>query len=196
MNQGLVTYSFPFHSLRVQFSNIDRISRSMTLRSCVLVDLNPNNRAASVTTSFVAAPRWTSTMAKTALRISTGGIISGLHSVAIPSGMAEGDTIELLFPYTTGKQLDPSWFRRNPWRKVFEKADIPQIRLHDMRHTFASLLLQQGESLHYVKDQLGHASIQTTVDVYGHLAPGSNRNAVNQLDDDETPPLRIVSAAG
>ena len=65
-----------------------------------------------------------------------------------------------------------------------------------MRHTFASLLLQQGESLHYVKDQLGHASIQTTVDVYGHLAPGSNRNAVNQLDDDETPPLRIVSAAG
>jgi len=37
---------------------------------------------------------------------------------------------------------------------------------------------------------------QTTVDVYGHLAPGSNRNAVNKLDDDETPPLRLVSATG
>jgi integrase len=46
------------------------------------------------------------------------------------------------------------------------------------------------------KEQLGHASIQTTVDVYGHLAPGSNRNAVNKLDDDETPPLRLASAAG
>jgi integrase len=110
--------------------------------------------------------------------------------------MAGGNTIQLLFPCITGKQIDSSWFRRNPWWKVFEKADIPQIRLHDMRHTFASLLLQQGESLHYVKEQLGHASIQTTVDVYGHLAPGSNRNAVNKLGDDETPPLRIVSAAG
>jgi integrase len=53
-----------------------------------------------------------------------------------------------------------------------------------------------NNALHYVKEQLGHASIQTTVDVYGHLAPGSNRNAVNKLDDDETPPLRLVSAAG
>jgi len=118
-----------------------------------------------------------------------------LPRVAVPAGMAEGETIELLFPYHTGKQIDASWFRRIPWRKVFEKADIPEIRIHDMRHTFASLLLQQGESLHYVKEQLGHASIQTTVDVYGHLAPGSNRNAVNKLDDDETPPLRLASAA-
>ena len=58
------------------------------------------------------------------------------------------------------------------------------------------LLLRQDESLHCVKEQLGHASIQTTVDVYGHLAPGSNRNAVNKLDDDDAPTLRIVSVAG
>ena len=81
-------------------------------------------------------------------------------------------------------------------RQADSKANVQQIRIHDMRHTFASLLLQQGESLHYVKEQLGHASIQTTVDVYGHLAPGSNRNAVNKLDDDDAPTLRIVSAAG
>jgi len=37
---------------------------------------------------------------------------------------------------------------------------------------------------------------KSTVDVYGHLAPGSNRNAVNKLDDDETPALRLASAAG
>ena len=58
-----------------------------------------------------------------------------------------------------------------------------QIRLHDLRHTFASLLLQQGESIVYVKDQLGHASIQITVDTYGHLIPGANRGAVDRLDD-------------
>ena len=65
---------------------------------------------------------------------------------------------------------------------------------HDIRHTFASLLLSQGESLHYVKEQMGHASIQTTVDVYGHLVPGSNRNAVNRLDDVDDMPLKVVSA--
>ena len=56
---------------------------------------------------------------------------------------------------------------------------------HVLRHTFASLLLAQGESLAYVKDQLGHASIRLTVDLYGHLVPGGNRAAVDKLDDVE-----------
>jgi integrase len=85
--------------------------------------------------------------------------------------------------------------RRQVFYRLLEKADIPRIRFHDIRHTFASLLLQQGEPLHYMKDQMGHASIQTTVDVYGHLLPGSNRDAVNKLDDD-TPGLKVVAAAG
>ncbi|MCD6269842.1 MAG: tyrosine-type recombinase/integrase [Deltaproteobacteria bacterium] len=57
-----------------------------------------------------------------------------------------------------------------------------QLRFHDIRHTFASLLLTNGESLAYVKEQLGHSSIQMTVDIYGHLIPGSNRKAVNRLE--------------
>jgi integrase len=56
------------------------------------------------------------------------------------------------------------------------------VRFHDLRHTFASLLLQNGESLTYVKQQMGHSSIQVTVDIYGHLVPGGNRAAVNKLD--------------
>ncbi len=56
-----------------------------------------------------------------------------------------------------------------------------RIRFHDLRHTFASLLLQNGESLVYVKDQLGHSSIKMTVDVYGHLVPGANRAAMDRL---------------
>jgi len=57
------------------------------------------------------------------------------------------------------------------------------MRLHDIRHTFASLLLSNGESPVYVKELLGHSSIQITVDIYGHLIPSSNRGAVNQLDN-------------
>jgi integrase len=61
------------------------------------------------------------------------------------------------------------------------KAMLRRIQFHDLRHTFASLLIQNGESLAYVKEQLGHSSIKTTVDIYGHLVPGANRQAVNRL---------------
>ena len=64
---------------------------------------------------------------------------------------------------------------------LLEKAGLRRIRFHDLRHTYASLLIQRGESLAYVKDQLGHHSIQVTVDLYGHLVPGANRNAVDRL---------------
>jgi hypothetical protein len=72
---------------------------------------------------------------------------------------------------------------RHVFTRMLEKAELRQIRIHDLRHTFASLLLQQGESVVYVKEQLGHASIQITVDTYGHLIPGANRAAVDRLDD-------------
>jgi integrase len=61
------------------------------------------------------------------------------------------------------------------------KAKLRRIKFHDLRHTFASLLIQNDESLAYVKEQLGHSSIKTTVDAYGHLVPGANRQAVNRL---------------
>ena len=91
--------------------------------------------------------------------------------------------------------LDPDYITHR-FAKICRKLKILDFRFHDLRHTFASLLLQQGESLHYVKEQMGHASIQTTVDVYGHIVPWSNRNAVNKLDDNNTPVLKLVSSAG
>ena len=63
------------------------------------------------------------------------------------------------------------------------RAGLRSVPIKALRHTFASLLLTQGESLPYVRDQLGHSSIQVTVDVYGHLMPGGNRAAVDRLDD-------------
>ena len=47
--------------------------------------------------------------------------------------------------------------------------------LRFLTDAFGSLLIQQGESLAYVRDQMGHASIQVTVNIYGHLVPGGNR---------------------
>jgi hypothetical protein len=52
----------------------------------------------------------------------------------------------------------------------------------NLRHTFGSLLLQNGASIVYVKEQMGHSSIQVTVDTHGHLIPDANACFVDRLD--------------
>jgi integrase len=80
-----------------------------------------------------------------------------------------------------GTRLDPSNMRK-VFKRLLSDAKLRRVRFHDLRHSFASLLLQQGESLAYVKEQMGHSSINVTVDIYGHLVPGGNRAAVDKLD--------------
>jgi len=81
-----------------------------------------------------------------------------------------------------GTQIDPSNLRK-VFNRLLIDAELRRVRFHDLRHSFASLLLQNGESLTYVKEQMGHSSINVTVDIYGHLVPGGNRQAVDKLDD-------------
>jgi integrase len=80
-----------------------------------------------------------------------------------------------------GQPLDTKNFYGRVFLKACDKAGIRRRRLHDTRHTFASILLMAGESPAYVKEQLGHSSIKMTVDIYGHWIPGANRQAVNRL---------------
>lgn len=87
-----------------------------------------------------------------------------------------------VFCSEVGGLLHPHNLRDRVFYGLLTKAGIRKVRFHDLRHTFASLLLQNGESPVYVKEQLGHASIQITVDVYGHLIPGGNKQAVDRLD--------------
>jgi integrase len=68
-----------------------------------------------------------------------------------------------------------SEFHSRVWRKLLAKAGLRYIRVHDLRHTFASLLIQNGESLAYVEEQMGHHSITIMVDTYGHLFQGATR---------------------
>ena len=82
------------------------------------------------------------------------------------------------------------------FKKCLDEAGLRGIRFHDLRHTYASLLIQNREPLAYIKDQLGHSSIKVTVDVYGHLEPGRNREAVNQLPTETGAPVEGLEAAG
>ncbi|MEN6440579.1 MAG: site-specific integrase, partial [Syntrophobacter sp.] len=85
-----------------------------------------------------------------------------------------------------GKMIEQNFIRK-VFKRILTKAGLREIRLHDCRHTFASLLLTDGASPVYVKEQLGHTSIQMTVDIYGHLIPSANRQAVNRLDSSVAP---------
>lgn len=66
---------------------------------------------------------------------------------------------------------------------ALRKTGIKDFRFHDLRHSYASWLIGNGESLAYVKEQLGHSSIKVTVDIYGHLVPGENREAADRVAD-------------
>jgi len=72
---------------------------------------------------------------------------------------------------------------RKAFDAVVKKADLRHRSPHAMRHTFVSLLLQNGESPAYVSKQAGHRSMDITINVYGHFMPGGNRGAVDRLDD-------------
>ncbi|MGN6731717.1 MAG: tyrosine-type recombinase/integrase, partial [Candidatus Binatia bacterium] len=91
-------------------------------------------------------------------------------------------TDDWLFQTRVGTMIDPSRLRKL-FNRLLIAAGLRRVRFHDLRHSFASLLLQNGESLAYVKEQMGHSSINVTVDIYGHLVPGGNRQAVDKLDD-------------
>jgi integrase len=95
-----------------------------------------------------------------------------------------------LFPGVQGRLLDVDWFTARVWRPLQARAGLRYRTPHQARHTFATLLLQQGESLDYVKVQLGHSSIRVTADTYVHWLPGSNRGAVDRLDAPDPAAIR------
>lgn len=99
-----------------------------------------------------------------------------------------------IFRPETGQWLDPdSWFKRSfvpaavkaklrPATASEDRDDEQLVGLHTLRHTYASLLINQGESLKYVSAQMGHASITITADLYSHLFKATSTAAMRKLD--------------
>jgi integrase len=115
--------------------------------------------------------------------------LKGLYTQRKREALQEGkggEIVETIF-HREGKVIEQNYVREL-FKRVLRKAGLRNIRVHDIRHTNASLLLSDGASLVYVKEQLGHSSIEVTVDIYGHLIPGSNRESVNRLDSQPNAP--------
>jgi integrase len=69
-------------------------------------------------------------------------------------------------PMDAAKPVNGAFVRFKVWYRVLRRARLRAVRLHDFRHTFATLLLEAGTPIAYVQSQLGHSSIQMTVDRY------------------------------
>ena len=102
--------------------------------------------------------------------------------------------VDLLKEFTTDTdslqiiQSTPIAITKNMVDKKFKQVlsrnkNLKKIRIHDLRHSHASLLINQGEDYLVVKERLGHASITTTIDTYSHLYPSKQKNLANKLDD-------------
>jgi integrase len=65
--------------------------------------------------------------------------------------------------------------------KLVREAQLPIIRLHDLRHTHSTLLLQAGVHVKIVSERLGHSSVMITLDTYSHAIPGLQRDAAERV---------------
>jgi len=89
---------------------------------------------------------------------------------------------EMVFTSPEGDVMDADNFSSRDWARVLRRSKLKRIRFHDLRHTYASLLIAQGAHPKYIQVQLGHASIQTTLDRYGHLMPEMHEAEARKLD--------------
>ncbi|WP_062650624.1 tyrosine-type recombinase/integrase [Streptomyces maremycinicus] len=105
----------------------------------------------------------------------------------------------LVFTTPTGRPLDPANLTRR-FRSFLDRAGLRRIRFHDLRHSTATLLLEQGVDLVVIKELLGHAHIGVTAGVYAHVRLRLQRDAIDALghalggqdDDLDDPPATAV----
>jgi integrase len=88
---------------------------------------------------------------------------------------------DLVFTKEDGSPLRPNTVTR-AWHDLAVKCGLPVIKLHEARHTHASLLLAQGVHPKIVQERLGHSTIAMTLDTYSHTIPGIQRKAAQDFD--------------
>lgn len=98
-----------------------------------------------------------------------------------------GELPEWLFYSTEGRMIDGNNLRKRVFYKILEKANLRKIRIHDLRHTYATLRLSKGDNIVDVSKQLGHHSVKITLDVYAHWMPGGKKSEVDELDSETAP---------
>lgn len=81
-----------------------------------------------------------------------------------------------------GRPLCPDSMTQK-WESFLERNNLPHIRLHDLRHSHATALIQAGVSPKVVQQRLGHANVSITLNIYTHVLPGMDQEAAAKIDN-------------
>ena len=111
----------------------------------------------------------------------------GIRFIEIPQKLAEDlrDYLGRFFDLQADQRIFPytkSYFHHK-MTAACKKAGLQKIRLHDLRHSHASVLINMGAPVLLVKERLGHENVETTLEIYGHLYQKTASEAVQKLDD-------------
>lgn len=89
----------------------------------------------------------------------------------------------LVFTTEAGTLINPTNLRKRSLTPLLERAKLPKIRFHDLRHTCATLLFGKGVHPKHVQELLGHANVAITLDTYSHVIPGMGDQTARAMED-------------
>lgn len=90
---------------------------------------------------------------------------------------------DYVFCAAIGTHIHPTRDMSDPLNELLEKAGLPHIHFHDLRHSAATLLMSQGVHLKVVQEFLGHSTITMTMDIYSHVLPTMQQDAISRMND-------------
>jgi integrase len=96
----------------------------------------------------------------------------------IAAGPARANETDLVFTDELGGLVNPDWFSHE-FARLLDAAGLPHIRLHDLRHSYATVALKAGVHPKVISERLGHATVGITLDLYSHVSKGLDADAAD-----------------
>lgn len=107
-------------------------------------------------------------------------------TIGIPERVCDmvKDYASRLVDYEDGDRLFDvtKGFLYHEMKRISEQSGVKKIRIHDVRHSHASLLIELGTNILLVSERLGHEDVETTLEIYGHLYPKKDEEVAGRLD--------------
>ncbi|MGT8956992.1 tyrosine-type recombinase/integrase [Bacillus cereus] len=154
------------------------------------VDLENGHLTISQTLShdgktFLLGGKTKSSLRKILLPASTIAKLKKHRAVVLKEKLSQGEEYQdndLVMCTPFGTPINPANVRRS-LNALIQKAAVPKIRFHDLRHTHATLLLAKGVNVKVISERLGHSNIKITLDTYSHVLPTMQEDAVNKIEE-------------
>lgn len=89
---------------------------------------------------------------------------------------------DVVFQSQVGTMMDRNHVRNRILQPALKNADLRRVSVHSLRHSYATIMISQGETMKFIQGQLGHTSMKVTFDRYGHLLPATGQEAMKRFD--------------